>query len=77
MKVTQAVTSSSAKSGVAHCGQGCLKPHRRDGWMNRIIRRHHPFINQQLALLSEGKKTVVVRLRTVRQRLGSDLRRPL
>ena len=27
-----------------------------------IIRRHHPLINQQLALLSVGKKTVVVRL---------------
>jgi hypothetical protein len=27
-----------------------------------IIRRHHPLINQQLALLSEGNKTVVVRL---------------
>lgn len=27
-----------------------------------IIRRHHPLINQQLTLLSEGRKTVVVRL---------------
>ena len=27
-----------------------------------IIRRHHPLINQELALLSVGKKTVVVRL---------------
>jgi len=27
-----------------------------------IIRRHHPLINQQLALLSVGKETVVVRL---------------
>jgi hypothetical protein len=27
-----------------------------------IIRRHHPLVNQQLALLSVGKKTVTVRL---------------
>ena len=27
-----------------------------------IIRRHHPLINQELALLSVGRKTVVVRL---------------
>jgi hypothetical protein len=27
-----------------------------------IIRRHHPLINQQLALLSVGRKTVTVRL---------------
>ncbi len=27
-----------------------------------IIRRHHPLINQKLALLSVGRKTVVVRL---------------
>ena len=31
-----------------------------------IIRRHHPLINQELPLLSVGKKTVVVRTRQAR-----------
>ena len=36
--------------------------HSNSASKTTIIRRHHPLINQQLALLSEGKKTVVVRL---------------
>jgi len=36
--------------------------HSNSSSKTTIIRRHHPLINQELALLSEGKKTIVVRL---------------
>ena len=36
--------------------------HSNSASKTTIIRRHHPLANQQLALLSVGRKTVVVRL---------------
>jgi hypothetical protein len=36
--------------------------HSNSSTETTIIRRHHPLINQQLALLSVGKKTVTVRI---------------
>jgi len=36
--------------------------HSNSASKTTIIRRHHPLINQQLALLSVGRKTVTVRL---------------